>query len=139
MTETERLLAELLKDEVYPALEAYNRCVNGPRCFVNDGEALNMMANVCIAIGSTGALSSCVWTFNDHMQHRQMPERAKSIVGALGVSNDMFWCLVLAYAMYDGLRDYKVHHGGQLPDNEVNYLYAMLTSVFLAEEVKKDF
>lgn len=139
MTEVHRLLSELLRDEVFPAIERYNAAVDSPRCFVNDGEALNMMANACIAVGTTGAVSSCIWTFNDHMQHRQMSVRASNVVGALGVSKDMFWCLLLAYAMYDGLRDYKVHHGGNLPDDDAAYLYAILTADDLAEEVKKDF
>lgn len=139
MTEMHRLLKELMLTEVIPAIERYNSAVSAPRAFVNDGEALNMMANAMIACGCTGALSSAIWVYNDHMQSRQMPDRAKSIVGALGVSKDMFWCLVLAYAMYDGLRDYKVHHNGHLPDDDATYLYALLTADDLAEEVKKDY
>lgn len=138
MNEINRLLKELMLSEVIPAVERYNSSVPSPRLWINDSESLNMLSGAMSSCGVT-YLSAAVWRFSDHMQHRSMPERARAITGALGVSKDMFWCLVLAYAMYDGLRDYRTYHSGHLPDNDAAYLYAILTADDLAAEVKKDF
>lgn len=132
-------LRELLHTKVFPALAKYNASQSEPRFWVQQGEPPELMVDTCVATDLKGDLSCDVWVFNDHMAHRAMPDRAKALVGALGVSQDMFWCLVLAYAMYDGLRDYKTHHGGNLPDNSAAYLYAVLTSEDLASTVQEDF
>ncbi|QOE32074.1 hypothetical protein CPT_Palo_015 [Rhizobium phage Palo] len=131
----ERLLRELLEAEVVPALRKFSQSAL-PIMWSNSDPVI---AYVRGKRWLTDSEVTDMWEFADKSAIQSPQQFAERAVATLGVTKNMFWCIVWHYALYQGLRDYKAVHGGYEPEDMTAYLYAMLTCDNPGEEIRKDF
>lgn len=130
-----KLLNEILHSEVLPALIKFNNNVRPVSWTANDPA----IADLRLHILNSQTDENILWSFADRASILSVPQLAEKATGVLGVTKDMFWCIVLHYALWQGLRDYKAVHKGLGPEDFEAYLYAMLTCDNPGEEIRKDF
>lgn len=128
-----RLLDELMRDEIIPAVIKFNENTRDRMWVGKDDSIATIQAQLPYV--ETYAL----WPFADRVAVVSVPQMASHATSVLGVTKDMFWCVVLHYALWQGLRDYKAVHKGLGPEDFEAYLYAMLTCDNPGEEIRKDF
>jgi hypothetical protein len=129
----ERLLIELVHSEVIPATRKLLQSIR-PFSWNSSDEAIEYLRGILPKERIVD-----LWEFADACSLQSPQQFAERAVATLGIGKDMFWCMIVHYAFWQGLRDYKAVHGGYGPNDMTAYLYAMLTCDNPGEEIRKDF